>query len=97
MAWAKGPPPQLTCRPCTRKPIRYHALIQRFNERTGCPVIVNTSFNVHGETIIGTPEYAFRCFMGTKKEVLAISNCLLRKEDQEPKLTKDYKSAFELD
>lgn len=48
---------------------RYHALIQRFNERTGCPLIVNTSFNVHDETIIGTPEYAFRCFMGTKMEV----------------------------
>ncbi len=48
---------------------RYHALIQRFNERTGCPVIVNASFNVHGETIIGTPEYAIRFFTDTKMEV----------------------------
>ena len=76
---------------------RYHALLERFNERTGCPVIVNTSFNVRGEPIVGTPEDAFRCFMGTDMEVLAVGNCFLRKEDQDPKLTKDYKSAFELD
>ena len=76
---------------------RYHALIERFNQRTGCPVIVNTSFNVRGEPIVGTPEDAFRCFMGTGIEVLAVGNCLLRKEDQDPKLTQDYKSAFELD
>ena len=76
---------------------RYYALIQRFNNRTGCPVIVNTSFNVRGEPIVGTPEDAFRCFMGTDMEVLAIGNCFLRKEDQDLKLTKDYKSAFELD
>ena len=76
---------------------RYHALIQRFNKRTGCPVIVNTSFNVRGEPIVGTPEDAFRCFMGTNMEVLAIGNCFLCKEEQDPKLTKDYKSGFELD
>jgi carbamoyltransferase len=76
---------------------RYHALIQRCNQRSGCPVIVNTSFNVRGEPIVGTPEQAFRCFMGTDMEVLAIGNCFLRKEDQDPNLTKDYKSAFELD
>jgi carbamoyltransferase len=76
---------------------RYHALIQRFNECTGCPVIVNTSFNVRGEPIVGTPEDAFRCFMGTDMDVLAIGNCFLRKEEQDPKLAKDYKSAFELD
>ena len=76
---------------------RYHALIQRFNQRTGCPVIVNTSFNVRGEPIVGTPEDAFRCFMGTDLELLAIGNCLLRKEEQEPKLSKNYRSAFELD
>ena len=76
---------------------RYHALIERFNQRTGCPVIVNTSFNVRGEPIVGTPEDAFRCFMGTGIEVLAVGNCLLRKEDQDPKLTQDYKSSFELD
>ena len=76
---------------------RYYALIQRFNERTGCPVIVNTSFNVRGEPIVGTLEDAFRCFMGTDIEVLAIGNRLLRKVDQDPSLTKDYKSAFEFD
>jgi len=76
---------------------RYHALIQRFNERTGCPVIVNTSFNVRGEPIVGTPEDAFRCFMGTDIEALAIGNCFLHKEDQDVKLKKDYKSAFDLD
>jgi carbamoyltransferase len=76
---------------------RYHALIHRFSQRTGCPVIVNTSFNVRGEPIVGTPEDAFRCFMGTDLEVLAIGNCLLRKEEQDPKLSKNYKSAFELD
>ena len=76
---------------------RYYALIQRFNQRTGCPVIVNTSFNVRGEPIVGTPEDAFRCFMGTDMEVLAIGNCFLRKEDQDLRLTKDYRSAFDLD
>jgi carbamoyltransferase len=76
---------------------RYHALIRRFHERTGCPVIVNTSFNVRGEPIVGTPEDAFRCFMGTDMDVLTIGNCFLRKEDQDTKLAKDYKSAFELD
>jgi carbamoyltransferase len=76
---------------------RYHALIRRFYERTGCPVIVNTSFNVRGEPIVGTPEDAFRCFMGTNMEVLAIGNCFLRKEDQDPALAKQYQSAFELD
>jgi len=76
---------------------RYHALLEQFNARTGCPVIVNTSFNVRGEPIVGTPDDAFRCFMGTNIEVLAIGNCLLRKEDQDPKLSQDYKTAFELD
>ena len=76
---------------------RYHALIGRFYERTGCPVIVNTSFNVRGEPIVGTPEDAFRCFMGTNIEVLAIGNCFLRKEAQDPALAKRYQSAFELD
>jgi carbamoyltransferase len=76
---------------------RYHALIERFNQRTGCPMLVNTSFNVRGEPIVGTPEDAFRCFMGTGIEILVVGNCLLRKEDQDPKLGLDYKSAFELD
>ena len=76
---------------------RYHGLIRRFYERTGCPVIVNTSFNVRGEPIVATPEDAFRCFMGTNIEVLAIGNCFLRKEEQDPDFAKQYQSAFELD
>jgi carbamoyltransferase len=76
---------------------RYHALIKRFKEISGCPVIVNTSFNVRGEPIVCTPEDAFRCFMGTEIEVLVTGNCYLRKEDQDPALKRDYKDAFELD
>ncbi len=76
---------------------RYHALITAFKERTGCPILVNTSFNVRGEPIVGTPEDAFRCFMGTGIEVLVVGNCILRKEDQDPALKVDYKDAFELD
>lgn len=76
---------------------RYHALISAFKARTGCPVVVNTSFNVRGEPIVGSPEDAFRCFMGTGIEVLAVGNCLLRKEAQDPDLELDYKNAFELD
>lgn len=76
---------------------RYHALISAFNELTGCPVVVNTSFNVRGEPIVCTPEDAFRCFMGTDVETLAIGNCFLRKESQSPHLKLNYKDAFELD
>ena len=76
---------------------RYHALIMAFKERTGCPILVNTSFNVRGEPIVCTPEDAFRCFMGTEIDVLVVGNCILRKEDQDPSLKLDYKDAFELD
>ncbi len=76
---------------------RYHALISAFNDLTGCPVVINTSFNVRGEPIVGTPEDAFRCFMGTGIETLAVGNCLLRKEAQNPALKLNYESAFELD
>ena len=76
---------------------RYHELISRFKNLTGCPVIVNTSFNVRGEPIVGTPEDAFRCFMGTEIETLALGNCLLRKHEQNPALKQNYESAFELD
>ncbi len=76
---------------------RYHALISAFKARTGCPVIVNTSFNVRGEPIVCTPADAFRCFMGTEIEVLVAGNCVLAKEDQDPALKRDYKDAFELD
>jgi carbamoyltransferase len=73
---------------------RYHALLTAFKKRTGCPVVVNTSFNVRGEPIVCTPEDAFRCFMGTEIEMLAAGNCILRKEDQDPSLRRDYKQAF---
>ncbi len=73
---------------------RYHALLSAFKERTGCSVLVNTSFNVRGEPIVCTPEDAFRCFMGTEIEVLVAENCFLRKEDQDPRLCLDYKTAF---
>ena len=76
---------------------RYHALIGKFKETTGCPVIVNTSFNVRGEPIVCTPEDAFHCFMGSDIEILVAGNCRLKKEDQDPALKLDYKDAFELD
>jgi carbamoyltransferase len=76
---------------------RYHALISRFEELTGCPVLINTSFNVRGEPIVCTPEDAFRCFMGSEIDFLAIGHCILRKEQQNIGLARDYKSAFELD
>jgi len=76
---------------------RYHALISRFKGLSGCPVVVNTSFNVRGEPIVCTPEDAFRCFMGSDIEVLVVGNCYLRKEAQDPALKLDYKNAFELD
>ncbi len=76
---------------------RYHRLISAFHDKTGCPVLVNTSFNVRGEPIVCTPEDAFRCFMGTRMETLVIGNCLLRKPDQDPALAEDYKDRFDLD
>ena len=76
---------------------RFHALISRFKALTGCPVLVNTSFNVRGEPIVCTPEDAFRCFMGTDIEMLVVGNCILRKDEQNPALKLDYKNAFELD
>lgn len=76
---------------------RYHALISAFKDLTGCPVIVNTSFNVRGEPIVCTPQDAFKCFMGTEMEVLAIGNAILRKEDQNMSLAEDYKSKYDLD
>jgi carbamoyltransferase len=76
---------------------RYHALISRFHELTGCPVIVNTSFNVRGEPIVCTPEDSFRCFMGTEIEILAVEGCLLDKADQDMSLRQRYEGAFDLD
>ena len=76
---------------------RYHALLLAFKERTGCSVLVNTSFNVRGEPIVCSPEDAFRCFMGSGIDSLVIGNCYLEKERQNPALKHDYKDAFELD
>ncbi|MDC0987148.1 carbamoyltransferase, partial [Alphaproteobacteria bacterium] len=76
---------------------KYHALIKRFKELTGCPIVVNTSFNVRGEPIVCTPEDAFRCFMGTELDVLVVGDCYLKKIDQDPAFKLDYKEAFELD
>lgn len=76
---------------------RFHALISKFKEETGCPLVVNTSFNVRGEPIVCTPTDAFRCFMGTELDVLAIGNFFLLKEEQIAELSEDYKSRYELD
>ena len=77
---------------------RYHALLKAFKATTDCPVIVNTSFNVRGEPIVCTPADAFRCFMGTDIDCLAIGNCFLKKEDQDPSFKiENYEDSFELD
>ena len=77
---------------------RYHALLKAFKAKTDCPVIVNTSFNVRGEPIVCTPADAFRCFMGTDIDCLAIGNYFLQKEDQDPSLKiENYEDSFELD
>ena len=76
---------------------KYNDLIKKFKEKTNCPVIVNTSFNVRGEPIVNTPEDAFNCFMGTELDNLVIGNCYLIKEYQNPDLKKDYTKNFELD
>lgn len=76
---------------------RFYGVVKAFKERTGCPVAINTSFNVRGEPIVNTPEDAFRCFMGTELDNLVVGNCFLKKEDQDEKLKLDYKNAFELD
>jgi carbamoyltransferase len=76
---------------------RYHALLTRFKALTGCPVLVNTSFNVRGEPIVCTPEDAFRCFMGSEIDVLVVGNCYLRKEEQDPALRLDYRDRFDPD
>jgi carbamoyltransferase len=76
---------------------RYHALLSRFKALTGCPVLVNTSFNVRGEPIVCSANDAFRCFMGTEIENLVVGNCFLEKDEQDPALKLDYKDAFLLD
>lgn len=77
---------------------RYYRLISKFKQLTGCPVLVNTSFNVRGEPIVCTAEDAFRCFMGTELDVLVVGNTILHKAHQKEFLAgKDYKDAYELD
>ena len=75
----------------------YYDLICKFKEKTGCPVIVNTSFNVRGEPIVNTPIDAFYCFMGTELDYLVIGNCILDKSKQDHNLKKNYTKEFELD
>jgi len=76
---------------------KYHAVISKFKEKTGCPLVVNTSFNVRGEPIVCSPIDAFKCFMGTEIDLLAIGNFLLFKEQQHKSLKKNYKEFYELD
>jgi carbamoyltransferase len=79
-----------------RSPL-FHRLLTKFKELTGCPVLINTSFNVRGEPIVCGPEDAFRCFMGNELDLLVIGNCILEKAAQDPSLKQDYSAAFELD
>jgi carbamoyltransferase len=76
---------------------RFHELLSAFKARTGCPVLVNTSFNVRGEPIVCSPQDAFRCFMGTEIDLLVIGNYLLYKEEQDLRLKMNYSTSFELD
>jgi len=77
--------------------LKYYNLINKFKKKTGCPVLVNTSFNVRGEPIVNTPENAFNCFMGTELDKLVIGNCYLEKRKQKKNLIKNYKDKFQLD
>ena len=76
---------------------KYHAVITDFKERTSCPLVLNTSFNVRGEPIVCSPEDAFHCFMGTGLDVLVIEDFILYKEDQDEALKEDYSEKYELD
>jgi len=76
---------------------RYHAVISKFKEKTGCPLVVNTSFNVRGEPIICTPNDAFKCFMGTEMDVLAVGSYVLYKKQQDKALINNYEERYELD
>ena len=77
--------------------LKYYNLIKKFKEKTGCPILINTSFNVRGEPIVNTPKDAFNCFMGTELDKLIIGNCYLDKKQQDKNLIKDYKNKYELD
>ena len=76
---------------------KYYELINQFKKITGCPILVNTSFNVRGEPIVCSIEDAFNCFMGTNLDILVVENFILYKKDQDQSLIQDYKNKFELD
>ena len=76
---------------------KYYNLIKKFKEKTGCPIVVNTSFNVRGEPIVNNPEDAFNCFIGTDLDILVIGNFYLEKKNQKQLIKKDYKNRFEPD
>jgi carbamoyltransferase len=76
---------------------RFHALLERFYGKTGCPVVINTSFNVRGEPIVCTPQDAFQCFMGTGLDMLVVENCVLYKTEQDAELATPYRDQFQLD
>ncbi len=77
---------------------RFYRLLKAFQAKTGCPVLINTSFNVRGEPIVATPQEAYQCFLRTEMDWLAMGRCLLRKEDQPgQQITKARQEAFELD
>jgi carbamoyltransferase len=75
----------------------FHRLLTRFKEKTDCPVLVNTSFNVRGEPIVCTPEDAFRCFMGNELDLLVVGNCVMQKAEQDVRLKLNYSDVFDLD
>jgi carbamoyltransferase len=75
----------------------YYKLMQKFKEKTGCPSLVNTSFNIRGEPLVNTPKDAYQCFMGTDMDILCIGNFYLKKKDQDKKLINNYQNKFELD
>ena len=76
---------------------KFFNLLKKMKEKTGCSVVVNTSFNVRGEPIVNTPEDAFNCFMGTELDILVLGNCFLEKKKQNPELKRNYKNKFKLD
>ena len=76
---------------------RFHALLDRFYRKTGCPVVINTSFNVRGEPIVCTPEDAFQCFMRTGLDMLVVENCVLYKDAQDQRLSTSLREEFQLD
>jgi len=76
---------------------RFHALLSTFREKTGCPILVNTSFNIRGEPIVATPSEAFQCFMGTDLDLLVVNNLVMKKADQNPNRVRDYRGDHAVD